>query len=100
METPEQLSYFNELAKEITTKVKYIFGVDVKADPITLKAPEKFDSFMRAYEAQASAQLTEKAAKLYQSLKRQNIVRVEYSLTSWENIKQFLDDTTSKLQKY
>lgn len=100
METPEQIEYFNQSAKEITVKVKRIFGVDVKTDPITLKAPEKFDSFMRAYEVQAENQLTEKAAKLYQSLKRQNIVKGEYSLTSWDSIKRFLDDTTSKLQKY
>lgn len=100
METPEEISYFNESAKEITAKVKQIFGVDVKAEPITLKTPEKFDSFMRAYEAQASAQLTEKVAKLYQALKCQNLVKGEYSLTSWDSIKQFLDDTKSKLQKY
>lgn len=100
METPEEINYFNESTKEISEKVKQLFGVDVKPEPITLKTPEKFDSFMRAYEAQASVQLTEKADKLYQSLKHQNIVKVEYSLTSWDSIKRFLDDTTSKLQKY
>lgn len=100
METPEEIDYFNESTKEITTKVKQFFGVDIKTDPITLKAPEKYNSFMRAYEVQAANQLTEKAAKLYQSLKRQNIVKGEYSLASWESIKQFLDDTTAKLEKY
>lgn len=100
METPEEIDYFNESTKEISEKVKHIFGVDVKTEPITLKTPEKFDSFMRAYEENAKSQLTEKAAKLYQSLKRQNIAKGEYSLASWESIKQFLDDTTSKLEKY
>ena len=100
METPEEINYFNESTKEISEKAKQIFGVDVKTEPITLKTPEKFDSFMRAYEEQASAQLTEKAAKLYQELKRQNLVKGEYSLTSWDSIKRFLDDTASKLQKY
>lgn len=100
METPEEINYFNESTKEISEKVNQIFGVDIKEEPITLKTPEKFDSFMRAYEAQAASQLTEKAAKLYQALKRQNFVKGEYSLTSWESIKQFLDDTKSKLQKY
>lgn len=100
METSEEINYFNESAKEITAKVKQIFGVDVKTEPITLKTPEKFNSFMRAYEAQAASQITEKAAKLYQSLKRQSIVKGDYNLMSWDSIKCFLDDTTSKLQKY
>lgn len=99
--TEDKIEFFNQSLAVIKERVKHVFGLDILIEPIMLTPPDRYDSFMRAYEEHATQQLTQKSLTLFKILRSQNIFNYQGSSPMpWSNTRSALTDIISKLQKY
>ena len=100
MTIKDQINYVNNSLSVIKSKVKAVFAVNLKIDPINLSAPTKQNSFYSSYVIDAEQEVARVVDQLTDQLQRQNIIKNVDRLDDWNDVKQFLDFVVDKLQKY
>lgn len=99
--TEEQIKFFNDSLSTIKERCHHVFGLDIDIEPVNLTPPDKYDSFMRAYEEHAAQQLARKSRALFEILSDQHIFNYPgYYLMSWTNTRRALTSLVTKLKKY
>ena len=100
MTTKDQINYVNNSLSIIKSKVKAVFGVNLKINEINLSAPDRHNSFYSSYVMNAEQEVARVVDQLTDQLQRQNIIKNVDRLEDWNDVKDFLDFVVDKLQKY
>ena len=100
MKIQDQINYVNNSLSVIKSKVKSVFGVNLKIDEINLSAPNRHNSFYSSYVMNAEQEVARVVDQLADQLQRQNIIKNVDKLEDWNDVKDFLDYVVDKLQKY
>lgn len=100
MKIQDQINYVNNSLSIIKSKVKAVFGVNLKIDEINLSAPNRHNSFYSSYVMNAEQEVARVVDQLTDQLQRQNIIKNVDKLDDWDDVKDFLDYVVDKLQKY
>lgn len=100
MTIKDQINYVNKSLAIIKSKVKAVFGVNLKIDEINLSAPNRHNSFYSSYLIDAEQEVARVVDQLTEQLQRQNIIKNVERLEDWNDVKKFLDCVVDKLQKY
>lgn len=102
--TEEQIEFFNQSLSIIKERCHKVFGLDISIDPVTLTPPDRYDSWMRAYDERASRELSDKISALFSILYSQHIIKPSgYASMSSSNTPgalTALESVVTKLQKY